>query len=71
MIDMVLREGKGGQPVCEPVGIWAQGPGSGLDIEMVYIDSPDPKVTERKEETNWVINRLIESDTTSLPDEFL
>lgn len=28
MIDMILREGKGGQPVYEPVGVWVQGPGA-------------------------------------------
>lgn len=71
MIDMVLRETKDGQPVYEPVGVWVQGPGPGLDIEMLYLDSRDPKVAERKEEANWVINRLVENDATSLPDDFL
>lgn len=71
MIDMILREGKNGQPVYEPVGVWVQGPGPGLDIEMFYLDSRDPKVLARKEEADWVINRLIENDATSLPDDFL
>lgn len=71
MIDMILREGKDGQPVYEPVGVWVQGPGPGLDIEMFYIDSRDPKVLARKEEANWVINRLVENDVTTLPDDFL
>ena len=71
MIDMILREGKGGQPVYEPVGVWVQGPGPGLDIEMFYLDSRDPKVLARKEDADWVINRLVENDATSLPDDFL
>ena len=71
MIDMILREDKNGQPVYEPVGVWVQGPGPGLDIEMFYIDSRDPLVLARKEEANWVINRLVENDVTTLPDDFL
>jgi len=71
MIDMVLRETKGGQPEYEPVGVWVQGSGPGLDIEMFYLDSRDPKVLARKEEADWVINRLVENDATSLHDDFL
>ncbi len=71
MIDMILREDKSGQPSYEPVGVWVQGPGPGLDIEMFYIDSHDPKVLARKDEANWVINRLVENDATGLPDDFL
>jgi len=71
MIDMVLREGKGETPVYEPVGVWVQGPGPGLDIEMFYLDSRDPKVLVRKEEADWVIIRLVENDVTSLPDDLL
>jgi len=71
MIDMILREDKDGQPLYEPVGVWVQGPGPGLDIEMFYLDSRDPKVLARKEEADWVINRLVENDATSLADDFL
>jgi len=71
MIDMILREDKDGQPLYEPVGVWVQGPGPGLDIEMFYLDSRDPKVLARKEEADWVINHLVENDATSLPDDFL
>lgn len=75
MIDMVLREGedggKDGAPRYEPVGVWIQGPGPGLDVEMFYIDSRDPKVLARKEEANWVINRLVEAGCKSLPEDFL
>ncbi len=71
MIDMILREGNDGQPAYEPIGVWVQGPGPGLDIEMFYLDSRDPEVLARKEEADWVINRLVENDATSLPDDFL
>lgn len=38
---------------------------------MFYLDSRDPKVLVRKEDADWVINRLVENDATSLPDDFL
>lgn len=69
MIDCILREDESGQPAYEPVGVWVQGPGPGLDIEMYYIDSRDPKVLERKDEANWVLNRLV--GITALPKDFL
>lgn len=70
MIDCVLREDESGQPTYEPVGVWVQGPGPGLDIEMFYVDSRDPKVLERKDESNWVLNRLVEEGITTLPSDF-
>lgn len=71
MVDCVLRHDEKGQPWYEPVGVWVQGPGPGLDIEMFYIDSNDPAVLARKDEANWVLNRLVEADVTSLPEDFL
>ena len=71
MIDMILRDGKGEKPAYEPVGVWVQGPGPGLDIEMFYQDSRDSKVLARKEAADWVINRLVENEATSLSDDFL
>lgn len=71
MVDCVLRHDEKGQPWYEPVGVWVQGPGPGLDIEMFYIDSNDPAVLARKDEANWVLNRLVEADATSLPEDFL
>jgi hypothetical protein len=38
---------------------------------MFYIDSRNPAVLARKDEANWVFNRLVEADVTSLPDDFL
>ncbi len=71
MVDCVLRHDEHGRPWYEPVGVWVQGPGPGLDIEMFYIDSNDPAILARKDEGNWVLNRLVEADITSLPDDFL
>jgi hypothetical protein len=71
MVDCVLRHDEKGQPWYEPVGVWVQGPGPGLDIEMFYIDSNDPAVLARKDEANLVLNRLVEADVTSLPEDFL
>jgi hypothetical protein len=70
MIDFVLR-GTAGQPVYEPVGVWVQGPGPGLDLEMFYRESREAKVLERKDDANWVLNRLVEAGVVSLSDDFL
>lgn len=71
MVDCVLRHDEIGQLWYEPVGVWVQGPGPGLDIEMFYVESDDPAILARKEEANWVLNRLVEDDITSLPEDFL
>lgn len=71
MVDCVLRHDEKGQPWYEPVGVWVQGPGPGLDIEMFYVESDDPVILARKGEANWVINRLVEDGITSLPEDFL
>ncbi len=71
MVDCVLRHDEKGQPWYEPVGVWVQGPGPGLDIEVFYVESGDPAVLAREDEANWVLNRLVEADVTSLPEDFL
>ena len=71
MIDMILRQGEGGQTAYEPVGVWVQGPGPGLDIEMSYLDGRNPAILARKREADWVINRLVEADMAHLPDDVL
>lgn len=54
-------------PHYEPIGVWVQGPGPGLDILMEYLPGND----EAQEDADWVINRLVENDIKSLPDDFL
>ena len=71
MVDCVLRHDKKGKPSYAPVGVWVQGPGPGLDIEMFYIEGDDSAILARKDEANWVINRLVERDVVTLPDGFL
>jgi len=68
MIDHI-RVGKSIPPQYEAVGIWVQGFGPGLDIEMFYKDTKLAK--EREQEVSWVINRLVDSDQTALDSEFL
>ena len=69
-IDSVIRD-RDSNPHYEPVGVWVQGPGPGLDIVMEYIESDDPAVLEAREEAEWVINRLVENGVRELPTDFL
>ena len=69
-IDSIIRD-RDGSPHYEPVGVWVQGPGPGLDIVMEYVESDDPVVLEAKEEADWVMNRLVENGAKDLPADFL
>lgn len=66
MIEYALRD-RDTNPRYEPVGVWVQGPGPGLDILMEFV--PDNEGAQ--EEADWVINRLVENDIKSLPKDFL
>ena len=66
MIEYALRD-REISPYYEPIGVWVQGPGSGLDILMEFL----PGNEESQENADWVINRLVENDIKSLPDDFL
>lgn len=66
MVEYALRD-RDTDPYYEPIGVWVQGPGPGLDIIMEYLPSNDGF----QEEADWVINRLVENDIKSLPDDFL
>lgn len=66
MIEHALRD-RETNPRYEPIGVWVQGPGPGLDIVMEYLPGND----DAQEEADWVINRLVENDVKSLPDGFL
>lgn len=66
MIEYALRD-RDTKPRYEPIGVWVQGPGPGLDVLMEYLPGND----EAQEEADWVINRLVENDIKSLPDGFL
>lgn len=66
MIEYALRD-RDTNPHYEPIGVWVQGPGPGLDIVMEYLPGND----EFAEDADWVINRLVENDIRSLPEDFL
>jgi len=66
MIEHALRD-RDTNPHYEPIGVWVQGPGPGLDILMEFL----PGNGDAQEEADWVINRLVENDIKSLPDDFL
>jgi len=66
MIEYALRDCDT-DPHYEPIGVWVQGPGPGLDIVMEYLPGND----EFAEDADWVINRLVENDIKSLPEDFL
>ncbi|MBI2842698.1 MAG: hypothetical protein HYX78_04800 [Armatimonadetes bacterium] len=66
MIEHALRD-RDMNPRYEPIGVWVQGSGPGLDIVMEYL----PGNEDAQEEADWVINRLVENDIRSLPGDFL
>jgi len=66
MVEYALRD-RVKDPHYEPIGVWVQGPGPGLDIEMAYL----PGNAEAEEEAEWVINRLVEAGVKNLPEDFL
>ena len=71
MIDSIVVDRQAAIPEYVPVGVWVQGPGPGLDIEMYYLDRGPHGLAERRDEAAWVVNRLVEAGATSLPVDFL
>ncbi|HIF03049.1 MAG TPA: hypothetical protein EYQ84_07055 [Nitrospinaceae bacterium] len=48
------------------IGLWTMSfDRMGLEIEI------DDKYEEEKDEANWIINRLVEADSSPLPKDFL
>ncbi|MFH2074025.1 MAG: hypothetical protein ABIJ57_01585 [Pseudomonadota bacterium] len=66
MIEYALRD-RNRAPRYEPIGVWVQGPGPGLDLGLEIL----PGHTEAEEEAQWVINRLVEQGVRSLGEDFL
>ena len=71
MIDSILVDRRASIPEYVPVGVWVQGPGPGLDVEMYYLDRGPNGLADRKNEAAWVVNRLVEAGATSLLADFL
>ena len=55
------------EPRYDPIGVWVQGPASGLDLVIEFL----PGHAEAQENAEWVVNRLVENDVRSLPEGFL
>lgn len=66
MIEYALRD-RDRNPRYEPIGVWVQGPGPGLDIVMEYLPGND----EFAEDADWIINRLVENEIRSLREDFV
>jgi len=66
MIEYVLRD-RIREPRYDPVGVWVQGPGPGLDLVIEFL----PGNADAREEAEWIINRLVENDIRTLPEDFL
>ena len=71
MIDSILADRQATVPEYVPVGVWVQGPGPGLDVEMYYLDRGLNGLADRKDEAAWVVNRLVEVGAASFPSDFL
>ena len=66
MIEYALRD-RIREPRYEPIGVWVQGPGPGLDLVIEFL----PGNSDAEENAQWVVNRLVEQGVRSLPDDFL
>lgn len=66
MVEYALRD-RIREPRYEPIGVWVQGPGPGLDLVIEFL----PGNAEAREEAEWIVNRLVENDVRTLPDDFL
>jgi len=66
MIEYVLHD-RIRKPLYKPIGVWVQGPGTGIDLVVEFL----PGNTEAREEADWIINRLVEQGVRSLPEDFL
>ena len=66
MIEYTLRDSIRG-PRYEPVGVWVQGPGPGLDLVIDFL----PGNADAEEDAQWLVNRLVEQGFRSLSDDFL
>ena len=61
MIDSIISDRQAAIPEYVPVGVWVQGPGPGLDVEMYYLDRGPNGLADRRDEAAWVVNRLVEA----------
>jgi hypothetical protein len=62
-----MRRDTNGHAYFEPIGVWAHGPGLGLDIVMQYV----PGNEDAQAIADGIINDLIERGERALPVDFL
>ena len=66
MVEYALRD-RIREPRYEPVGVWVQGPGPGLDLVIEFL----PGNAEAREEAEWIVDYIERKDIRSLPEAFL
>ena len=55
MLDSIIADRQATAPEYVPVGVWVQGPGPGLDVEMYYLDRGPNGLADRKDEAAKII----------------
>ena len=66
-IEYALRQDAQAHHYFAPIGVWAHGPGLGLDVVMQYL----PGSEEAQAIADGIINDLIERGERALPADFL
>ncbi len=66
-IEYALRQDAQAHHYFEPIGVWAHGPGLGLDVVMQYL----PGNEEAQAIADGIINELIERGERTVPADFL
>lgn len=61
------RVGRPEELEYDPIGVWVQGPGPGIDLLIKFL----PGHTDAKEHADKIIQRLVDRKTKNLPDDFL
>lgn len=66
-IEYAMRRDATGHAYFEPIGVWAHGPGLGMDIAMRYL----PGNEDAQAIADGIINDLIERGERAVPVDFL
>ncbi|MHB9131155.1 MAG: hypothetical protein ACYDBB_08705 [Armatimonadota bacterium] len=66
-IESALQQGPDGQWFFTPIGVWAHGPGLGMDIAMAYL----PGYDAAQAAAEGIMTDLIERGARTIPPDFL
>jgi len=66
-IESALQQGPDGRWYFTPIGVWAHGPGLGMDIAMAYL----PGYEAAQAAAEHIMNDIIERGVRTLPIDFL